>query len=238
MIKKIRDLDINYNQYGSGENIVLLHGWGQNIEMMEPIGKSLSNNHQITIVDLPGFGSSSEPTTPYNIYDYGEVLNEFLISLDIKNPILIGHSFGGRIAICYASKYSVKKLVLFGTPFVKRINNSLKVKVLKNLKKIKMLDNLAEYMKDHMGSTDYKQAKGIMREILVNTVNEDLTECAKRIKCEVLIIHGLSDAAVSLDEAKQLDAIILNSALITLNGTHYAYLENLNQVINILNNFI
>ena len=57
MIKKIRNLDINYIQYGEGEDVVLLHGWGQNIEMMSPLGKNIENK-RITILDLPGFGGS------------------------------------------------------------------------------------------------------------------------------------------------------------------------------------
>ena len=60
----IKDVYVNFIQYGnkSGKNIVLLHGWGQNIEMMDPIGKRLQKDFYITIIDLPGFGKSSEPT--------------------------------------------------------------------------------------------------------------------------------------------------------------------------------
>ena len=102
----IKDLYINYIQYGNykGKDVVLLHGWGQNIEMMDPIGKGLSKDFHITIIDLPGFGKSSEPPYGYTVYDYYEVLCEFLDKLKIKNPILVGHSFGGRLSIIYAGK--------------------------------------------------------------------------------------------------------------------------------------
>ena len=122
MIKRIKNTDINYVDYGTGKNtIVLLHGWGQNIEMMKPIGDRLSKNNRIIIVDLPGFGESKEPDTIWTMYDYTECIHELLESLKVKNPMLIGHSFGGKISLIYASKYDVSKLVLFGSPFKKEI---------------------------------------------------------------------------------------------------------------------
>lgn len=236
MIKKIKDIDINYVQYGTGKDVVLLHGWGQNIQMMDPLGKLLKNC-RITILDLPGFGSSMEPSFAYNISDYASLLHEFLKELKIDNPILIGHSFGGRIAIYYASMYQVSKLVLFGSPFIKRENDSLKLKVFKSLKKIKFLNNLAEVMKNHLGSEDYKNASGVMRQILVNTVNTDLSSNASKITCPTLLIWGNNDEAVPVSEAKKLESLIDDSALIVLNGTHYCYLENLNHISCILENF-
>ncbi len=236
MIKKIKDIDINYVQYGTGKDVVLLHGWGQNIQMMDPLGKLLKNC-RITILDLPGFGSSMEPSFAYNISDYASLLHEFLKELKIDNPILIGHSFGGRIAIYYASTYPVSKLVLFGSPFIKRENDSLRLKVFKSLKKIKFLNNLAEVMKNHLGSEDYKNASGVMRQILVNTVNTDLSSNASKITCPTLLIWGNNDEAVPVSEAKKLESLIDDSALIVLNGTHYCYLENLNHISCILENF-
>ena len=74
----IKSIDINYIQYGEGSDIILLHGWGQNIEMMQPLGDKLQKNHRITILDLPGFGKSSEPTEELTVYDYCEILREFV----------------------------------------------------------------------------------------------------------------------------------------------------------------
>ena len=134
----LKDLYINYILYGNvkGKDVVLLHGWGQNIEMMDPIGKGLSKNFHITILDLPGFGKSSEPPYGYTVYDYYEVLCELLDKLKIKNPILVGHSFGGRISIIYSAKNEVEKVVLLAAPFKRSTKkNSFKVKLLKFMKK-------------------------------------------------------------------------------------------------------
>ena len=124
MIVNVKDIDVNYIQYGSGEkNIVLLHGWGQNIEMMNPIGKRLEKYGTITIIDLPGHGASKEPAEEITIYDYCEVVKTLLDKLKIKKPILIGHSFGGRISIIYASKYETEKLILLGAPCIRKEQN-------------------------------------------------------------------------------------------------------------------
>ncbi len=238
MFKKIRNVKINYKQYGKGADIVLLHGWGQNIEMMKPLGDHLSDHYHITIIDLPGFGLSKEPVYAYDIFDYVETVHDLLKELNISNPIMMGHSFGGRIAIVYASKYPVNKLVLFGSPCVRHEYKSFKQSLYKGLKKIKLFNPLINIMKNHLGSVDYRNATPRMKEILVKTVNQDLSEYAKKIKCSTLLIWGENDTAVPVSEAKELDELLSDSALIILPGTHYCYLENLNQVINILYNFI
>lgn len=236
----IRNININYIQYGSGSDVVLLHGWGQNIAMMKPIGDRLQKNHRITILDFPGFGESEEPKTALTVYDYCEILEELLKKLKVKKPVIMGHSFGGRIAIIYASRNEVEKVVLFGSPCIrKEVKPSLKLRILKSLKKIPGINKLEGFAKNHMGSRDYKNASEIMKKILVNVVNEDLSECAKKINVPTLLIWGDRDTEAPVEDAKELEKIIPDAGLIVLpNSTHYAYLENLPQVINILNNFL
>lgn len=240
MTINIRNININYIQYGSGSDIVLLHGWGQNIAMMKPIGDRLQKNHRITILDFPGFGESEEPKMALTVYDYCEILEELLKKLKVKKPVIMGHSFGGRIAIIYASRNEVEKVVLFGSPCIrKEVKPSLKLRMLKSLKKIPGINKLEGFAKNHMGSRDYKNASEIMKKILVNVVNEDLSECAKKINVPTLLIWGDRDTEAPVEDAKELEKIIPDAGLIVLpNSTHYAYLENLPQVINILNNFL
>ena len=238
MFKKIRNIKVNYKQYGEGEDIVLLHGWGQNISMMDPLGNYLKVNHRITIVDLPGFGLSEEPKEVYGVSDYVEVVHDLLEELKIDCPILIGHSFGGRISIVYASFYKTKKVVLFGSPCVRHEHKSKKQKIFKTIKKVKVLKPLVNVLKNHMGSVDYRNASMMMKDVLVKVVNEDLSNYAKKITCPCLLIWGENDEAVPVSDAKELDNMLKDSALIVLPGTHYCYLENLHQVIDIINNFI
>lgn len=238
----INDVNINYVDYGNpkGKTIVLLHGWGQNIDMMNPIGRGLEKDYHIIILDLPGFGNSDEPKYGWTVYDYYEMLKEFLNRLKIKNPILVGHSFGGRISIIYAAKEKVEKLVLLSAPFRKSVKkDTLKVKILKFLKKVPLLKELEDYMKTKIGSTDYRNATPMMRKILVNTVNEDLTEYLKLIDVPTILIWGDNDTAVSVEDARYAESIMKDAGLIVYEGcTHYAYLERLDQTINVLKSFL
>lgn len=241
MKKKIKNININYLRYGNnnGKTIVLLHGWGQNIQMMKPVGDNLINDFDIIIVDLPGHGSSDEPDTVWSVYDYADCIHELLNDLEVVNPILIGHSFGGKISIVYASKYNVQKLVLFASPYKPEIKKiSIKTKIMKKMAQISFLSPLVEFAKKHIGSTDYKNASPMMRKILVATVNLDITEDVKKIKCSTLLIWGDKDTAVPLVRAYELEKLITDAGVVVYEGcTHYAYLERLGQTINVLNSF-
>ena len=230
---------VNYIQYGSGDDIILLHGWGQNIQMMQPLGDLLYNKFRITILDFPGYGNSEEPDEVLGVKDYAMIVHELALKLKIKKPTLIGHSFGGRVAICYGALYEVNKIVLFGAPCVRvKKGLTLKEKILKKAKTLPGMGRIAEIAKNYIGSTDYKQASPKMREILVKTVNEDLSDYAKKIKAPTLLIWGEDDEAAPLEEAKLLEKLLTDGALIVLPGTHYCYLENLYQVKNIIVNFM
>ena len=237
----IDDVYVNYIDYGSGtDTIVLLHGWGQNIAMMKCIGDRFIKTHRVIILDLPGYGESTEPTSVWSVYDYVECVHKLLTNLKVSSPILIGHSFGGKISLLYASMYDTKKLICLASPYKKAVERlSIKTKALKLAKKIPVINKLEDFAKKHIGSTDYKSASVMMRKILVNTVNLDLTNEVKKISCPTLLIWGTSDNAVPYDDALELESLIKGSGLVTYEGcTHYAYLERLEQTINVLYSFL
>lgn len=233
---------VNYLQYGNetGKDIVLLHGWGQNIEMMDPIGKGMKNKFRITIIDFPGFGKSPEPPYGFTVFDYYEVLDELLEKLNIKNPIIIGHSFGGRIGIIYAANRKVSKLVLMGSPF-RRTNKkaNYKLKLLKIVRKTPIIKNFEGYLKSKIASNDYYNASPIMRRVLVNVINQDLTDLITKITAPTILIWGSNDKEVPISEAKYIEDKINDCGLIIYEGcSHFAYLERLNQTVNILESFL
>lgn len=236
-----KNVNINYERFGSkkGKSIVFLHGWGQNIQMMKIIGEKFPKE-DVIIIDFPGHGKSEEPKEVWTLFDFAEMVHSLLEMLKVKKPVLVGHSFGGKVALIYASKYEISKLVLFGSPFkVKKNSNSIKVKILKSIKKLPGMEKLSEFAKRHMGSTDYRKASPIMRNILVEHVNTDITDLVKKIKCPTVIIWGDKDMAVPIVDAYELESYIKDSAVIKYdNCTHYAYLERLNQTVSILENFI
>ena len=238
----IHDLYLNYERYGNikGDTIVLLHGWGQNIEMMKPIGDNLKKYFDIIIFDLPGFGKSDEPSSAWSCYDYVDFIHDALEKLKVNNPIIIGHSFGGKLGLIYASRYNVNKLVNLAGPYCKEIKDvSLKVKVLKFMKKVPVINKLEGFAKKHMGSTDYRNASGVMRDILVSHVNLDVTDDIKKIDCSTLLIWGTNDSEVSIERGYELENLIKDAGIVVYDGcTHYAYLERLGQTINVLKIFL
>lgn len=239
---KYNGININYKDYGNKEGlpIIYLHGWGQNIEMMEPIAKPHIKTHHLIIIDLPGFGASDEPDYAWTLEDYVDMIHTLLEKLSIKKPSLIGHSFGGKLSLLYATKYEVDKMILLASPYkVKMKKPPLKVRILKKIKKIPGLGSIAEKMKNNLGSTDYKNASPIMRNVLVKHVNTDLTEKIKSITCPTFIIWGDKDTAVPVEDAYDLEKLIKDSGLVVYeNCTHYAYLERLNQTNSIIASFM
>lgn len=140
----IKGVNVNYTFYDNHSNInlVYLHGWGQNIEMMMPIAKPFIKKYNVLIIDFPGFGDSDEPKEVWSVFDYAEMVDEMVKKLNMKNPIVIGHSFGGKIALIYGYKYKPRKVVVLASPYKQAITKqTLKVKMLKIAKKYQVLTN-------------------------------------------------------------------------------------------------
>ena len=242
MQKKYNNIKINYDFYEnkSDKSLIFLHGWGQNIEMMMPIAKPFTKEYNVLIIDLPGFGLSDEPDTVWSIFDYADMVNYLVKELKLKNVSLIGHSFGGKISLAYATKYKTDKVVSLAGPYrIAAKKKNLKTKILKSLKKVPGLNKLEAFAKKHIGSTDYKNASEMMRKVLVQHLNLDLTNDLKSLKSPTLLIWGTEDSAVPYEDAVALEKIIPNCGLVTYEGcTHYAYLERLNQTVSVLKVFL
>ncbi len=237
------NIKIRYTDEGSGKAIVLLHGWGQNIEMMQPINVNLESFRKV-IIDFPGFGESDEPDVVWNVDNYVEFLHSFLNYLEIEKPILIGHSFGCRVAIKYACKYDVEKMVFTGAAGIKPkrgFSYYLRVYSYKTAKLFLKLPFLKKYessVKSYFGSSDYKSTSGVMRGTFINVVNEDLTTYLNKIKCPVLLLWGESDDSTPIKDAYKMEKLIVDCALVKLKGTHYAYLENIDYFNIVVKEFV
>ncbi len=242
MLKNIKGVKVNYffHDIGADVSLVLLHGWNQNIEMMMPIGEKFFDRYNVLIIDLPGFGKSSEPSHSWNVYEYADCVKQMVDDLGLDKIILMGHSFGGRVGLIYASIYDVYKLICFASPYCKELKKlPLKTKIYKSLKNISCLKWLANIMKNYIGSTDYKNATEVMRGVLVQSINLEMVEDVKKINAPTLLIWGSLDTAVPLKRAYELESLIKNAAVVVYEGaTHYAYLERINEVIKVIDNFI
>ena len=113
MIKNISGVDVNYIDYGSGDDtLVLLHGWGQNIAMMRPIGDKLQKSCRVIIIDLPGHGESSQPDEVLSIYDFAStnsIKSLYLVFKLLSIKILL---FSRTIVLKYAKGVCLERIHL------------------------------------------------------------------------------------------------------------------------------
>lgn len=227
------DLNIFYEQVGEGDPVILLHGWGTNHHTFNALSKLLKSKYKVYNLDLPGFGNSKEPTQPFNVSNYVTILKSFIKDLNIENPIIFGHSFGGRIAIKYAGEgNSINKLVLIDSAGIRprqTILTKLKIMRYKFLKYFyKKTKNINKYNQliSVSGSRDYQAATPIMKGTLSLVIREDLKKYLSKINCETLIIWGKDDHETPYKDGIKMNQLIKNSGLVTFDNTgHFPYLE-------------
>lgn len=247
----IEGLKLNYTVQGEGEDILVLHGWGANIETVMPIVNILKDKFKIHALDLPGFGKSEEPKNPIDSFKYADIVKSYIDRMEIEKVVLIGHSFGGKISIILGSKYPelVDKIVLIDSAGLipkRGPKYYLKVYSFKSLRFIysKLFfwvknDEKMEKFYKRFGSTDYKNSQGIMRRILVTVVNENLLPLLSKIKAPTLLIWGDKDTSTPLYMGKIMEREIKDSGLVVLEGTgHYSYLDDYQRFTIILRNFL
>lgn len=239
MIKNVKGLDINYIVEGEGEPVIVLHGWGANINTVLPIVNILKDRYKVYALDLPGFGESEEPKEPISSFEYAKIVKDFIVDEGIEKASFIGHSFGGKLSIIMGSKYPdmVNKIVLIDSAGLipkRGIDYYVKVYSFKSLRFI--YKNFFFWLKDDkrmerfykkFGSTDYRDSSGVMRKILVIVVNENLKDLLKDIKAPTLIIWGDEDTDTPLYMAKTMEKEIKDSGLVVLEGAgHYSYIDD------------
>lgn len=240
---------IYYEVEGEGKPLILLHGWLASSETMKPLQQHLSRNFKVYNVDIIGFGKSELPDKPMNTNDFGDFLAKFIEQLNIENPILIGHSHGGRTVINYAGRKlgKINKIVLIDSAGIKpkrSINYYIKIYTYKIVKKIlklfpKNLERIRKKVLNKFGSADYKASPEILRKTMNIIINEDQKEIMKNINVPTLMIWGDKDTATPLNDAKQMEKLIPNSGIAVLEGTgHFSYLEKLPQCCIILDEFL
>ena len=180
----------------------------------------MSSNFKVYSIDLPGFGES-QVGVPLGVEDVAEILHDFVIELGLDAPVLCGHSYGGRVAIIYASKFSVEKLVLISSAGLKqklKFSKRFKVRIYKILKKC--------HIPVKMGSTDYQNADNVKRIMLVKAVNTDLKNELKLIAAPTLLLYGTKDTVTPLSLGYQMKQYIHNAELVELEECgHFPYLE-------------
>lgn len=101
----INEIKLNYIVEGEGKDVLVLHGWGANIDTIMPIVNALKDKFKVHALDLPGFGKSEEPKEPIDSFKYADIVKAYVDKMKINELILIGHSFGGKLSIILGSKF-------------------------------------------------------------------------------------------------------------------------------------
>lgn len=242
----IDDLNVYYEKSGTkGRKVLLLHGWGQNTSMMAYIGEHLKKKFIVYNIDFPGFGQSDEPKQPWGVNEYKELIRNFCIKKKIDNPIIIGHSFGCRVALKYAHDYDVYKMVLTGAAGIRPkrgVDYYIKVysyKLMKKILSLKFLNKYKDKLEKNAGSSDYQNTSGIMRASFVKIVNEDLRPILKDIDTPTLLVWGENDDAVPLSDGRIMEKEMKDTCLVIFeNDDHYAYFHQADRFNRVLDAYL
>lgn len=198
-------------------NIIILHGWGANKEIMKKAFGNYLKDFKHIYIDLPGFGNSPLDH-PLNTKKYANIINEFLSLIDIKPLFIIGHSYGGKVA----TLLNPPNLVLLssaGIVLKKPLSIRLKIAVFKTLKKIGFKKFYSFFY-----SKDVANMSVTMYETLKNVVDEDFSKEFGKYSGKALIFWGKNDKATPLKNGEKINRLIKHSELFDLQGDHFFFL--------------
>ena len=235
---------------GSSRPLIILHGWGASKKIMQPLGRMLAFHHDCYVIDLAGFGESSEPPFAWKIDVYADSIQAWADHIGLLKFDILAHSFGGRITLKLLtrpwSKEHVQNVLITGGAGMKpRRSASFYAKkyVAKILKapfnllpepfKSRGLDWLrATSTWKSLGSSEYAVLSGIMRETFVHSVTEYLELTLPKISHSVLLLWGEKDDATPLYQAQRMKKGLSEAALVVMDGCgHYAFLDKPKQFV-------
>ena len=240
---------LHYTDCGQGHPLLLLHGWGCNTTTFNTIRPFLEERMRVITVDFAGFGQSDEPREVWGVEQYTRSIEALAEHEGVENPILVGHSFGGRVSIVYASRNKTQKVILVDAAGVKPrrtfayYRKVYSFKLMKRLARIFLGKRRAEEWADRrrakVGSSDYSNASPMMRAILSKCVNEDLCHLMPKIEASTLLFWGENDTATPLADAKKMEGLIPDAGLVTVAGAgHFSFLENTPLFLRVVESFL
>ena len=213
------------------KTLIILHGWQSSKEKWQKVKENIEDEGiEVVIPDLPGFKPETELPKPWSLDDYVEWLNNF--SQGREKFFLLGHSFGGRIAIKFASKYPQKLygLILVSAAGIKKEKPAISkiAPILRNFSFLPGYNFFRRFFYCYiLRKTDYLETSGALKETIKNILEEDLIPFLKEIRVPVLIIWGEKDKITPLSDAYLMRKEIKFSQLEILNGIgHTPHLEN------------
>lgn len=227
--------------------LVILHGWGSNSARWEEFRNIMKEKGvEVIVKDLPGFGTEKEPTRPFHLDDYLNWVEKNIFSQVKGDFCLLGHSFGGRLAIKYCGTRGgdrIKKLIIAAAPIRPSHRPwyiDLLLKISKKMSFLPFFDNLRIFFyKRVLKVEDYIKLKGVMKETFKNIISEDISGHLLNIDKPTLIVWGDKDKMVSPKLAFEMKEKIKNSKLVFIKDCgHTPYLTHNEEFTKIVYDFI
>ena len=216
-----KNFDISYEIVNptAKKDIIFLHGWGSNKDIMKNIFSPYLKDFRHIYIDLPGFGKSLNNYV-LTTKDYAEIVDEFLKLVSSSKDIIAGHSYGGKVAVLLKPK----NLVLLSSAGIleeKPFDVKLKIALSKFLNKL----GLSKITKSFR-SKDVNTMSENMYATFKNVVNEDFTSHFSNFSNNALIFWGEKDVATSIQSGEKIASLIKKSTFISYDGDHYFFAQN------------
>lgn len=234
MITTVDGVQCSFEQFRTQSEtdtvVLFLHGWGGDLSSFAGACRSVSDWG----IRCVNFAFPKRVPFDWGVYEYAACVRDFMVEQNIEKPIIVGHSFGGRIAIILAAQGLAKKIVLVDSAGLKpKFSLKREIRIARYHHRVKCGKSL-----DGFGSTDYNNIESDMRGVFVRIVNTHLDRLLPFIKCNTLIFWGKKDKDTPPYMAKRLHRAIDNSTLVMVDGGHYSYIDANYAFINQLKQFI
>lgn len=220
-----KNFDISYEIVNPTctKDIIFLHGWGSNKDIMKNVFSPYLKKFRHIYIDLPGFGKTANKYE-LKTSDYAKIVDEFLKLLNSSKEIIAGHSYGGKVA----TLLNPKTLVLLSSAGIleeKPFDIKLKIALSKFLNKL----GFSKITKSFR-SKDVNAMSENMYTTFKNVVNEDFTSHFSAFSNNALIFWGEKDAATSIQSGKKIASLIKKSTFMSYDGDHYFFVKNVKDI--------
>ncbi len=212
-------------------DLIFLHGWGSHKNLMKhAFGAHLKQFRHIYI-DMPGFGNSTCNMT-LTTEDYATILESFLSMIEADKAVILGHSFGGKVATLLQPDV----LVLVASAGI-LVPKPLKIRFKIALFKLLKFTGMSQ-LRRFFVAPDAQGLTPVMYETFKNVVNEDFTEKFRAFKGEALLCFGRQDTATPLWTAYKMAEVIDHARVVEFDGDHYFFLEQASGVAKEIENTV
>ena len=200
---------------GKGAKVAFLHGWRNSAENMRPIAAELSDFDRY-LIDLPGFGKSSISANQEKFSSYVESLARILPD----SAWIVGHSFGGKIAIDLAARYpeKVRGIILIASSGYVKPRTLIRRHVFKNFLRVAKLFGLRKWLAGKLNAPDYASVNPFLKKVMADSLKHDTAGMAKKVNVPTLIIYGTDDTQTPAWYGKKFSRAIKDSKLFILPG--------------------